>query len=99
PPDVYTLSLHDALPIWRGQRRRGRRADVRDARFRAADHAHVSAGPSARQDQARRAPGRNRRLREESALDMELERTLSAYPERQQDRKSTRLNSSHVKIS
>src|SRR5436309_11901064 len=52
--DIYTLSLHDALPIWPTIRRPRRR---------------------------RRGPGRAR------------------AGSRRPDRKSTRLNSSHVKIS
>src|SRR5438445_8447419 len=56
PPEIYPLSLHDALPIWPGPRRRHRR-----------DH---RAAPVRRPD-------------------------VHAV----QDRKSTRLNSSHANIS
>src|SRR5471030_3355870 len=55
--EIYTLSLHDALPIWRGSRRLGRPRREGGA-----------------------AAGRSRR---------------SSPP----DRKSTRLNSSHLGIS
>src|SRR5690349_23714968 len=62
--EIYTLSLHDALPIWLRLRQTGRRAGIR----RAPD---AGAEPLRRRD-ARGAP---------------------------EDRKSTRLNSSHVEIS
>src|SRR3712207_7829618 len=70
---IYTLSLHDALPIWRGR--------VRHAGRQATEHArreqHLVAGRERRQ-QARR----HRQPQAE-----------------QEDRKSTRLNSSHANIS
>src|SRR5690606_42149342 len=59
-PELYTLSLHDALPIYR---------------------------PSAYPEYPRQPAGPARRLPDERR------------PGRGQDRKSTRLNSSHVKIS
>src|SRR5207302_10547268 len=66
PTEIYTLSLHDALPICAGPRclraRRDRRADQRNAARRGLELAARD---------GRHAP----------------------------DRKSTRLNSSHVKIS
>src|SRR5690625_6835026 len=64
--DTYTLSLHDALPIYRG-----------------ADPARDLAGDS---------PQRRQRGREKLADRHGAQRVL-------QDRKSTRLNSSHVAIS
>src|SRR5947208_14734647 len=68
PTDIYTLSLHDALPIYRGYRLRakglkGRRALASDRRI---------------------GPGQ----KEITANDQSIE-----------DRKSTRLNSSHQIIS
>src|SRR5206468_10572388 len=66
-PEIYTLSLHDALPIWR---RRGRAPPPE--RLRAA---------RPRCGRANRSRARQGRLRES------------------QDRKSTRLNSSHDQIS
>src|SRR5947209_16534937 len=64
--EIYTLSLHDALPIWTGSERigdvlhvRARRSTVHRAERRPALHVHA----------------------------------------RHQDRKSTRLNSSHANIS
>src|SRR5207245_8839284 len=61
PPEIYTLSLHDALPIWHGDA-----AARRPAPRRAAD----------------RPPAHHGR-----------------EGDRQLDRKSTRLNSSHGSIS
>src|SRR5690606_40977899 len=88
PTEIYTLSLHDALPIYRVSRARGtacrqRRRQIQRpfgsaAAFRRAERRHV---PDAA---ARRGRLRGRFARQ-------LGRTL--------DRKSTRLNSSHVKIS
>src|SRR5690349_24210576 len=59
--EIYTLSLHDALPICRSQRRRGDR----------------------------------RRRRHAGTLHPPLRSLVAPRP----DRKSTRLNSSHVEIS
>src|SRR5437773_3624377 len=66
PPVVYSLSLHDALPIWRS---------VRCARPRCADVLH--------------AVGRC----------ASLHRGALGCDTRTVDRKSTRLNSSHITIS
>src|SRR5206468_11754615 len=70
-PEIYTLSLHDALPIYRG------RADAVARRHRA-QRRFVAAIGNPRQSCARRS----------SASGFQL-----------QDRKSTRLNSSHDQIS
>src|SRR5688572_32176512 len=61
--DIYTLSLHDALPIWKGDH------------VPARQHSHRLGPPR----ENREGPGRVDLLR--------------------QDRKSTRLNSSHSQIS
>src|SRR5690606_41537054 len=84
---IYTLSLHDALPI-SGRVRRGRRGRGAGGR-RAARVPRGQAAPGA----AGRGRGRVRirRLRAPSDRD----RGHARGP----DRKSTRLNSSHVKIS
>src|SRR5205814_10512130 len=74
PTEIYTLSLHDALPIsggGGGLRRAGRAAPAFHARPR------------------RRAVGFHRRRR----------RSERGMRPRLQDRKSTRLNSSHLGIS
>src|SRR5690242_21369983 len=78
PTEIYTLSLHDALPILhRDDHHAGERRRHRCARTRAA-----------------RAHPRLRRGR----VALELAADLAALlPER--DRKSTRLNSSHMSIS
>src|SRR5207249_11267935 len=81
PTEIYTLCLHDALPISRGRARRSsapRRAPARGA-----------AWPPPR------GPGRRGRFRG-------ARRCAPARPARideLRDRKSTRLNSSHVSIS
>src|SRR5690606_41672373 len=88
-PQSYTLSLHDALPIWS---RSGRRPEERR-----------SPGFHRRQDDrgghARSA--RRARARGDRQARREFEGAVALYPRWQgkEDRKSTRLNSSHVKIS
>src|SRR5207302_7063553 len=87
-PQIYTLSLHDALPIY-GRADHGRHEQPRA----------VPAGPAAKHDAGHR-PGPGRELVVERGR---RRADLQAAPWRQmarrQDRKSTRLNSSHVKIS
>src|SRR5206468_11730825 len=88
-PELYTLSLHDALPIWPGDRSgSGRRNAVRprvpEPLFRHGSGADGSR-PGEREDP---------HLREEDLLD----EGPPADP-RAGDRKSTRLNSSHDQIS
>src|SRR5438874_8082157 len=63
--EIYTLSLHDALPISRSSRDNGRRSGV---------HASASSASS-------------------------LRTRCSCAGSSSEDRKSTRLNSSHVEIS
>src|SRR5690606_40230303 len=77
PTEIYTLSLHDALPIWHSSF--APRTDASRHRVRARTF------PSARS----RTPRRTAR---------EARRRAVAVRTRA-DRKSTRLNSSHVKIS
>src|SRR3712207_7597477 len=71
--EIYTLSLHDALPIWRHERR-----GVPPYRRR-----HHGTEPETRCERCTRLYLYPRSRREK----------------RQQDRKSTRLNSSHANIS
>src|SRR3712207_9484662 len=71
--EIYTLSLHDALPISARARRRGPRASTDRTSQQVAFH------PA------------------EGDLHVELLRHLAEA--RAQDRKSTRLNSSHANIS
>src|SRR5439155_15271285 len=86
--DIYTLSLHDALPISRGDRRPAREIAQLDGGVRVIPARHIGFRDLGRHVARRpfvfshRAGGRNRWL--QLAL---------------QDRKSTRLNSSHVAIS
>src|SRR5207249_11224757 len=94
-PDIYTLSLHDALPIYR---RRAR--------------AHRAPGRLLREPEA--VPERGLLFRDHLRSDADSRRHVSravrhranagvagavAGDAPRQDRKSTRLNSSHVSIS
>src|SRR5207253_10455482 len=85
--EIYTLSLHDALPICR----------LRLSPL--GQHAVQATRPAYSHEQPGAAQGRNRRVRRAKLrptvgrVPIVLERRL------QQDRKSTRLNSSHVAIS
>src|SRR5690606_39675099 len=86
---TYTISLHDALPIWQAvgdRQRRGARSARPDRRDRAAARA------GRRRDAGQSADRRKRRL------DPAVASRTGSDP-RGRDRKSTRLNSSHVKIS
>src|SRR5690606_42100043 len=85
PTELYTLSLHDALPICAVARPRRRRRSGAPAGYR-------RASPVARRQRSARNRRRADRDRE-AAIE-----TPTAAP-RREDRKSTRLNSSHVKIS
>src|SRR5205085_11015363 len=84
---IYTLSLHDALPIWgRQERRRGRE---RGHRGRARGARDQGLGPCRQ--------GVQRRLERDAGPDR---RPQERHPDRAlRDRKSTRLNSSHSQIS
>src|SRR3989454_9321104 len=84
--EIYTLSLHDALPIYRLRAAR-RRGDPRQRGGRGhagAGRAAWGAPVRARAAGATRAPGAHLAVR---------------HRRRHQDRKSTRLNSSHLVIS
>src|SRR5690606_42097032 len=90
PPRIYPLSLHDALPIYP------------DIALHAMADACFAAGADALWVHARKAwlqglsPKENREV---PPLDHGLVYRLKAGHPRRLDRKSTRLNSSHVKIS
>src|SRR5439155_23187010 len=79
PTAIYTLSLHDALPIYRGDELRGQRLWMVRPRPGAARAGHGRAGD---RDRGRPAPSAG-----------------SSDGWLPGDRKSTRLNSSHVAIS
>src|SRR5207248_10051604 len=91
PPEISPLSLHDALPIWRGPRRSSRRSPSpmpQGSRGRE--------GPSL-QGERPDWPTRRRRFLHEATLGPQLH-SVEAGGGRI-DRKSTRLNSSHRTIS
>src|SRR5690606_39767202 len=79
PPAIYTLSLHDALPIY----------GLRDAGHLGADVLVRHPADPALRPRARVVPDRRGRADGARAADRHVGG----------DRKSTRLNSSHVKIS
>src|SRR5690349_23409913 len=74
-PELYTLSLHDALPIYRPRRRHRPHQRPRPV-------ANSPPSPSTARHTARRPSS-----------------TSGTPPTEPVDRKSTRLNSSHVEIS
>src|SRR5690606_42038430 len=83
--EFYTLSLHDALPIFRLRQPRRHRARVHRQPWPAS-------GFGGRDRQRRLSAGRWDRDHQQPALAALAEGIA-------RDRKSTRLNSSHVKIS
>src|SRR5204863_8552013 len=99
PPRLYTLSLHDALPIWPVDPRPQFR---HEAKIRVLSVVHLSAAVAVRR---RRAFGHHVRAEQISQGKIFARSTpfvaKAAFPRGNQpaDRKSTRLNSSHVEIS
>src|SRR5207253_5918636 len=96
PPDAPTLSLHDALPIWvahgtthEAARRGERLLGLRPSRPRAHHDDRELHAAARRVD---RGPRRH-------AIDPAALHHDALAPVAQLDRKSTRLNSSHVAIS
>src|SRR5690606_40898543 len=87
----YTPALHDALPIFG------------EARLPMSHGASLQGDPQAVDTWANNPLNphriRDSRLAEEAEFFRELEERAGQEPELRQDRKSTRLNSSHVKIS
>src|SRR5690606_41952962 len=83
PSKIYTLSLHDALPIWKTERHGGHMENEGPPR----DHAGTADDTDPYGD--------------DTASHAELTDNLKSRSTwlRLLDRKSTRLNSSHVKIS
>src|SRR5205807_9670680 len=86
PPDLYTLSLHDALPI---SRIGGPAAHPEDF---PRDSGRIGGNPRSRFQRPFRSGGRDRGRggRPDGR---------GGHPDRLEDRKSTRLNSSHLVIS
>src|SRR5207253_6998188 len=98
PTTTFTLSLHDALPICRDADRKARAAAEFTVHVNIAAH-HAAEMPAQRESQTRAAiltRGRSVRLIEilEQLLEIVLGDADAGI-----DRKSTRLNSSHVAIS
>src|SRR5690606_41871860 len=89
PTDIHSLSLHDALPISR-RRPRPRRLHRRRRGGAPLLRPHPRPGPAP--PPAAAAPDSRTRLRPPP-------RRPAPRPALGRDRKSTRLNSSHVKIS
>src|SRR5690606_40620453 len=98
-PPTYTLSLHDALPIWHHRDDRTRRSRAIRRQFTHLPSQVPHAG----------RPGLEGERRRDQAADPErVAADVSALPPNRRhrfqivarplDRKSTRLNSSHVKI-
>src|SRR5690606_41422944 len=95
-PDLYTLSLHDALPICQHviQVAQAVQADVQHGDLRAQARRHlrcVGADDAAADDDHVVGLNAGHAAQQDTAA---LSRALKVL-----DRKSTRLNSSHVKIS
>src|SRR5690606_39864879 len=86
PPQLYTLSLHDALPIC-DDKPEGERGDCRNAEDGGKGRSRAAEGDLQHGDIGKRRRDRDE-LEEEEAVMADMG-----------DRKSTRLNSSHVKIS
>src|SRR5205085_7430518 len=86
PPttDIYTLSLHDALPIYLRDRPRDEGGDEVDDKHR---HKH-------RRGETNQHAHRNLEYRQQH-----VEQAVIQRDSHQRDRKSTRLNSSHSQIS
>src|SRR5690606_39767839 len=96
---LYTLSLHDALPIWRLSRGAVRVL----SRLAAANRAVCTLSIPERRIVTRQDAAPLRKLTYSSGRveHLKAERLHNSDPsaaQRRQDRKSTRLNSSHVKI-
>src|SRR5690606_40306012 len=87
-PAIYTLSLHDALPI---SENRGGAGDRQRWRER-----HPQVAEADRRGGGKHQPSERRAARLGEVGGAEHD---PAAPGGHQDRKSTRLNSSHVKIS
>src|SRR5690606_39562124 len=87
------LSLHDALPIFsrKGRGEGLREPACRTSRFPPRKTPHPASQPSAAQSPS---PARG-----EGAIVLPSQRRRPLIRQTGQDRKSTRLNSSHVKIS
>src|SRR5699024_11560801 len=88
-PSTYTLSLHDALPI-------SHRPPISQTAFFA--HMPLNRRPVSK-DMAQTAEKAGSGEGKSECLVLAQKAELFTEPKRRQDRKSTRLNSSHVSIS
>src|SRR5690606_41492341 len=96
PPAIYTLSLHDALPILSDRESRRILAQRKESRGACAANAglRIGRGPCGR-SRVRRKRGSLRAIAGRERPGRSRVQRLRS----RRDRKSTRLNSSHVKIS
>src|SRR5207253_9394227 len=96
PPttESYTLSLHDALPIYAGRAHRATGAKRPD---HAPTHALIEMWIKLLRERAKAEQGNCQQV-EQSKAQCSFDHRLWS-PSEQEDRKSTRLNSSHVAIS
>src|SRR5690606_41790818 len=97
PPALYVLSLHDALPILPEERHRIALL------ARLANHAVLTGSISATGKMLQHIPAvhdQDVRIADQHGQPLPvIEQLQACLTGEQQDRKSTRLNSSHVKIS
>src|SRR5690606_41943155 len=92
PPHLQPLSLHDALPISRSQRMRRSSPLHEGATIVQTDEGRAGTGSSQGPTRRERSPHEERRTRGPRGRSRSVVARVA-------DRKSTRLNSSHVKIS
>src|SRR3989440_5872629 len=88
-PEIYTLPLHDALPIWFRRSAQWRNPNSRNVLLRA----------SAAEIAVATAPALPRRRSVVLRLPARIHIATQSKPHPERDRKSTRLNSSHDQIS
>src|SRR5690606_41366479 len=91
---IYAVALHDALPILHAGRRRGAGIEVGGESNRRAGIDQAACGSVAALAEKEQRRRQQRRYSVRAG-----ERRDSLVTDRAEDRKSTRLNSSHVKIS
>src|SRR5205807_9448113 len=91
PTVIYTLSLHDALPIWQAERSRAYPVPPQPQR--------AGGGQQAVQAAAQASPPPRRPFTPADSGVINSFKVCSDVQCRTSDRKSTRLNSSHLVIS
>src|SRR5205814_6416871 len=95
---IYTLSLHDALPISRSRPSAGFRADI-GARMDRGRWRDTIPPPLHRKNRGGDVRARRAEIRANAARNRQARECPSAAAHGPLDRKSTRLNSSHLGIS